>query len=421
MAADFPFTMKDIAYLLNLRIRHKNAVCLDVNCPFCGETKGKMNLNLKKNVFKCNRCGETGGMLALYGKVYQVDNQTAYKEIMAALGENRKLPVQGMKPKAAKADETEIINAPAASAEIKDKTYTMLFSMLCLSDTHRKNLLQRGFTEEQLEENGYRSTPPFGYRKLTKRLLDAGCTVEGVPGFFQDRDGEWTIHFHPKSSGFMIPVRNIDGQIAAVQIRLDRPYEGRKYMWLSSINYHRGASSGSPVHLVGKPGDKTVFVTEGPLKGDIAHALSGRTFACVPGVNQYANLQSFLQEMKRLGTEYIYEAYDMDKMLNTECRRDYDEKCMQCPNYHRNWDKMNIFCDKKKVKRENIQRGCRKLSEICHELHLPGKSLTWDLDGEGYWGGNLKGVDDYLLDLINKENKKQKSKNREDYNKGILE
>ena len=149
MAADFPFTMKDIAYLLNLRIRHKNAVCLDVNCPFCGETKGKMNLNLKKNVFKCNRCGETGGMLALYGKVYQVDNQTAYKEIMAALGENRKLPVQGMKPKAAKADETEIINAPAASAEIKDKTYTMLFSMLCLSDTHRKNLLQRGFTEEQ--------------------------------------------------------------------------------------------------------------------------------------------------------------------------------------------------------------------------------------------------------------------------------
>ena len=57
----------------------------------------------------------------------------------------------------------------------------------------------------------------------------------------------------------------------------------------------------------------------------------------------------------------------------------------------------------------------------CHELHLPGKSLTWDLDGEGDWGGNLKGVDDYLLDLINKENKKQKSKNREDYNKGILE
>ena len=200
----------------------------------------------------------------------------------------------------------------------------------------------------------------------------------------------------------MIPVRNLEGQITAVQIRLDRPYEGRKYMWLSSINNHMGASSGSPVHLAGRQGDKIVFVTEGPLKGDIAHALSGRTFACVAGVNQYANLPAFLEEMKGLGTEYIYEAYDMDKMLKTKCRGDYDEKCVQCPNYHRKWDKVNIPCDKKKVKRENIQRGCRKLSDICHELHLPGRTLTWNLDREGDWAGSLKGVDDYLLDLRNR-------------------
>ena len=77
VAADFPFTMKDIAYLLNLRIRHKNAVCLDVNCPFCGETKGKMNLHLKKSGFKCNRCGETGGKLGFKGKGYQGDNETS--------------------------------------------------------------------------------------------------------------------------------------------------------------------------------------------------------------------------------------------------------------------------------------------------------------------------------------------------------
>lgn len=403
MAADFPFTIKDVAFLLNLRIRHKNAVCLDVNCPFCGETKGKLNLNLKKNVFKCNRCGESGGMLALYGKVYQVDNQTAYQEIMEALGASREISAYQRKPKTADMGKTEIVNSPAESADVKDKTYTMLFSMLCLSDTHRRNLLQRGFSEEQIEENGYRSTPPFGYRKLTKRLLEAGCTVEGVPGFFQDADGEWSIHFHPKSSGFMIPVRNIDGQIAAVQIRLDRSYEGRKYMWLSSTNYHRGASSGSPIHLAGKPGDRIVFVTEGPLKGDVAHVLSGRTFACVPGVNQYTNLPAFLEEMKELGTKHIYEAYDMDKMLKTECQGDYDDKCMQCPNYRANWKEINILCNKKKVKRENIQRGCRRLSEICRELNLPGRTLTWNLDEEGSWAGNLKGVDDYLLDLSKKD------------------
>ncbi len=59
-----------ISYLLNLHVRHKNAASLDVDCPFCGEKKGKLNLNTKKNVFKCNRCGESGGMLSLYGKIY---------------------------------------------------------------------------------------------------------------------------------------------------------------------------------------------------------------------------------------------------------------------------------------------------------------------------------------------------------------
>ena len=86
MYQDFPFNIRDIAGLLNLHVRHKNTVSLDVDCPFCGDRKGKMNLNLKKNVFKCNRCGECGGMLALYGKIYGVDNQTACKEIKDALG-----------------------------------------------------------------------------------------------------------------------------------------------------------------------------------------------------------------------------------------------------------------------------------------------------------------------------------------------
>ncbi len=57
MYRDFPFTIVDVAYLLNLHARHKNAASLDVDCPFCGEKKGKLNLNTKKNVFKCNRCG----------------------------------------------------------------------------------------------------------------------------------------------------------------------------------------------------------------------------------------------------------------------------------------------------------------------------------------------------------------------------
>lgn len=259
--------------------------------------------------------------------------------------------------------------------------------------------MKRGFTEQQIEKNGYKSTPVFGFRSLARRLLKMGCVLEGVPGFYEEESGEWSIHFTAKSSGFLVPVRNIEGFIVGMQIRLDHPYDGRKYMWLSSVNYNKGTSSGSPTHLAGEPGAKTVFVTEGPLKGDLSHALSGKTFGCVPGANQYANLPAFLSEMKGYGTEFVYEAYDMDKLLKPVCRGDYNEKCRYCPQYHKDWRHTTILCEKKQIKRQNIQRGCKKLAGICRELELPGKSLTWDTDEDGDWAEYVKGVDDYLVSL----------------------
>ena len=80
--------------------------------------------------------------------------------------------------------------------------------------------------------------------------------------------------------------------------------------------------------------------------------------ACVPGANQYANLPPFLQAMKLMGTEAVYEVYDMDKLLKTACRGDYNEKCIHCENYRKYREGQEIFCEKKSVKRQNIQRGC---------------------------------------------------------------
>lgn len=404
MYRDFPFTIREVADLLGVHIRHKNAVSLDADCPFCGDRKGKLNLNLKKNVFKCNRCGESGGMLALYGKIYGLDNQTACREIKDALGRNEQTPDYEIKRREIKpVSEPDTITLEQASDEIKHRTYTMLLEQLTLAQTHRDGLLKRGFTVQQIEKNGYKSTPVFGFRKIAQRLSEMGCVLEGVPGFYEEKSGEWSIHFSAKSSGFLVPVRNIDGFIVGMQIRLDHPYDGRKYMWLSSINYHKGTSSGSPIHLAGEPGAGTVFITEGPLKGDLAHALSGKTFGCVPGANQYANLPAFLSEMKEYGTEFVYEAYDMDKLLKPICKGDYNEKCSYCPQYQKDWKNTVIPCEKKQIKRQNIQRGCKKLGSICRELSLPGKSLTWDTDVDGDWAENIKGVDDYLVSLKEKQ------------------
>lgn len=404
MYQDFPFTIREVADLLGLHIRHKNAVSLDADCPFCGERKGKLNLNLKKNVFKCNRCGESGGMLALYGKIYGLDNQTACREIKEALGRNEQAPAYEVRHKVIKpVEEPEVITLEQAADDVKHKTYTMLLNLLTLSQIHKEGLIKRGFTEDQIIKNGYKSTPVFGFRGIAKKLLMSGCVLEGVPGFYEEESGEWTIHFTAKSSGFLVPVRNIDGFIVGMQIRLDHPYDGRKYMWLSSVNYNKGTSSGSPTHLAGNLGAKTVFVTEGPLKGDLAFAISGRTFGCVPGANQYANLPAFLSEMKEYGTEFVYEAYDMDKLLKPVCRGDYNEKCIYCEQYRKDWRNTTIPCEKKQIKRGNIQRGCSKLAGVCRDLSLPCKMLTWDTDSDGDWAEHVKGVDDYLVDLEQKK------------------
>lgn len=37
----YPFTILDIAGILNLKIRRRQPTNIDVDCPFCGHKKGK--------------------------------------------------------------------------------------------------------------------------------------------------------------------------------------------------------------------------------------------------------------------------------------------------------------------------------------------------------------------------------------------
>lgn len=398
MNEEFPFDISDVVFLLNLNIRHKNNTSWDCDCPFCGK-KGKLNINLAKNVYRCNRCGEAGGQLQLYSNIYGLDRSTACEQIKTLLGKGGQAPEYQIYKKEIES-KPEVINARRASDSVLHHTYTAFLSMLTLSETHENNLLKRGFSREQIQKNGYKSTPVFGFRKLTERLIEAGCTVEGVPGFYQEEDGSWSLRFKRKCNGFLIPVRTVEGYIVGMQIRLDHPFDHTKYIWLSSINDNMGVSSGSPVHFVGNPDDKTVFITEGPLKGDLSHFLSGRSFACVPGVNQYANLPELIMKLKHRGVRLVYETYDMDKLLNPVCQADYDGACAACEFRQ---EKGRHQCLKKIEKRKHIQNGCKKLYGICREFQTACKQFVWDLDSESNWAGNLKGVDDWLYDLESKK------------------
>jgi len=178
--------------------------------------------------------------------------------------------------------------------------------------------------------------------------------------FFRYGDGEWGLKL--RASGVLIPVCGIDGKIEAMQIRLDKPINDRKYIWLSSKEVPdgaivgSGASSGSSLHFVGDPAAKRVFITEGALKGAAAYSLSHRSFICLPGVNNIKGLAKMLTTLKAIGgSEEIFEAFDSDKYEN-----------------------------------EHVAEATKKLHEEVLGLGFNIRPVTWA-------DKNLKGIDDYFL------------------------
>lgn len=391
----FHYDIRDVVRILNLRIRHKNSASYDADCPFCGDTKGKLNINISKNVFRCNRCDTSGGMLDLYAKLYGVSKSEANRQIREALNLGEYRDDYKVEPK--KEEPPAVENSPLAGIEEIDRTYSRMLSMLTLSKKHQEDLLKRGLTMEQITAQRYRSVPLFGLKSMAKTLVEQGYTVKGVPGFYLDEDENWTINFKKQFSGILIPYLNLRGQIQGFQIRLDRVTDSMKYIWLSSVNCNQGVSSGSPVHIIGDLDAETVYITEGALKGTVAHYLSGDTFVCAAGVNQYRNLKPVLEGLKLRNLKQVFEAYDMDKKMRTLCDMDYS-KCAGCAYIDRVAE-----CPYKVEKRKIIQNGCRRVYEICGELQLTAQRMLWDVDEYGEWKGEIKGIDDYYYETVCKK------------------
>lgn len=367
---DLPFGIMDVAGLLRLNIRRRAPGQVYVDCPICGDRRGKMNLNTAKDLWRCNYCGEGGGMLSLYAKVYGVSNSDAYREICDALAVNGFSPDYTVPEKTTPAEAEQ---SDAASVQEVHQTLSMLLSMLTLIPAHRAHLQSvRGLSDDEITRFGFKSTPPpFLCRSLTNRLVKAGCRVQGVPGFYVDDNGCWTVKFHQRTSGIIIPIFGVDGLIRGAQIRLDHPLKdkddppektGVKYLTLSSTGKRMGTTSGSPIHFVGDPCSRVVYVTEGCLKADVAHALMHRTFVATLGANNTAKLDKLFAFLHRNGTEEIIEAEDMDKYSN-----------------------------------EMVGKGASKIYALAAKHGMRCRRLTWN--------PNYKGIDDWQLALRRKEQK----------------
>ena len=281
---------------------------VEATCPFCGDHgpgKYHLSLNTDRDFYRCNLCGASGNSLTLYARLRGVSNSAAYRELTGGDSNYQSL-LQVPPPK------TE--REPKALSE-RSAVYEALLNHLTLLPRHRENLIERGLSEERIAVNGYRSMPTTPEaRRLLCHLLSAGCDLSGIPGFYT-RDGVWSI---AGPNGFLIPVRDKDGLIQGMKIRLDEGASERKYRWLSSRDKHfeNGTRSYSWIHITGDRTKKRAFLTEGPLKGDVASFLANDAlFICTGGVNATKGLR---EAIEALGVTEVVEAMDMDQYENPQ-------------------------------------------------------------------------------------------------------
>ena len=315
---DLPCSIEDLINLLRIEVVKDNGSKLICKCPFCDDRRGHFDVDLKDNVFHCYRCGQGGGVLHLYALYRDIPLNVAGDELTRYFKSDEGIDLHQRQPKRKLAVKTE---EPIASVSERDNTYSNLLSLLKLCDAHREALGRRGMTETDIAWSGYRTTPAVRLPKLVKELQARGCTLQGVPGFYMDQGtNEWKLDI--RGHGIMLPDRNSEGEIEAIQIRLDENKRGHKFNNLTSADRYMGTTANCCPHFVGvQQGAKSAMITEGVMKADIAHRFSKalnqpRGVVGLTGAGMKNQYRRALQELKTLGVERILLAYDMDYHTN---------------------------------------------------------------------------------------------------------
>lgn len=209
----------------------------------------------------------------------------------------------------------------------RDAGYRCLLAELRLSPDHRDGLKHRGLSDTDIDAGGYKTLPAAGRGAAVKQVAaELGQDFATVPGFVTGERGPRIA----APAGLLVPVRDLAGQIVALKLRADDPTPGKpKCLYLSSAKYG-GPSPGSPAHVpAGVCGPvELARITEGELKADVAHRLSGVPTLSFPGV---ASWRVVLPVLQALGVKTVRVAFDADADKNAAVARPLRECVHELP------------------------------------------------------------------------------------------
>lgn len=309
------YGMKDILPLLSIPQPPIGRSSYNIPCPLCDHPNtrhGHLNINLKKNVFRCSKCGSfEGGVFDLYAYYMNIPVKSVHAALQGVTTADMSGGYQSDKARRSRRP-VEIPQAELADIEIRNHTYQALLNKLTLATDHRENLLGRGLSHEEIDRLQYRTTPMVGFHAFAKELADENCQLFGVPGFYVDESERWTLNNVQR--GIIIPCRDRLGRIQRLHIRNDDERRG-KFRPLSTVDKRNGCATENWCHLAG-PIQEQILLIEGYMKADIVHYLTGDTVLAIPGVTALHHLEETLTELIPLGVQHVMTCFDMDYLKN---------------------------------------------------------------------------------------------------------
>ncbi|MDA0747146.1 MAG: topoisomerase [bacterium] len=216
---------------------------------------------------------------------------------------------------------------PKADADRLDRVYRGFLRALDLRPEHRAHLTgpERGLSGRQIHRRGYKTLPPRGRSAIARALVERfGVeTVLSVPGFYVSDRGPGSAYItFAGAPGILILFLDVEDRVVGLQIRPDKRWDGGgKYVWFSSKSRSGGTGPGGvtglPAH-VSRPRTRKggrVWITEGPIKADVASNILYETVVAVPGVTTWeaANVLGVVDKLK---AESVVVAYDADTEHN---------------------------------------------------------------------------------------------------------
>ena len=238
-------------------------------CEICGDTSGKCRTHRDGEILLCmtfsdSKFGEIqNGYKCIKGdkgkgwSTWKIDNTQEWSEQQRREWKQR---LESSKQRQTSEDEARA--SKALEEKQKHEEYSKMLAELDLHPTDEADLTRRGFTREQIELSGFKSVENWQLLKGKHSHLLPGMGVGGKRLL--------------TNKGYLCPIRNTQGLIIALQVRLREVKSGEgRYRWLSSVTkknpsgqsphiYRRGFAPELPLAVHKPPGEpKGVALAEG--------------------------------------------------------------------------------------------------------------------------------------------------------------